>query len=118
MMPKLTIILSGSFMVFNAFAAAAQEDTLPSLDIQKLCRDRSKTMQDLSIGLDAGPEALIDSCMTNEQKARDALAAAWKQIPPRLKESCIRPNAFSPTYVEWISCLEMQIELKSLGLRQ
>ena len=118
-MSKSIIVLSVSFMFFGAFAAAAaQKDNLPILDVQKLCRDRSKTMGDLAVGLDAAPETLVKSCVTNEQKARDALAAAWKQIPSRLKESCVRPNAYSPSYLEWISCLEMHIELKTLRLRQ
>jgi hypothetical protein len=52
--------------------------------------------------------------MISEQQARVAILAAWKDIPPDYKSFCIRPDVYSPSYIEWIACLEMRIDLKRL----
>jgi hypothetical protein len=54
------------------------------------------------------------SCMRSEREAQDALTAAWKDIPAKFKAMCIKPNEFSPSYAEWIACLEMNIDVKNL----
>ena len=59
-------------------------------------------------------QELFNSCVTTEQKAQTALVAAWKDIPATYKERCIKPNAYSPSYAEWIGCLELLIQVKNL----
>src|SRR6185295_3078732 len=55
---------------------------------------------------------LLDACMKSEQASRDAIAAIWKEIPPSYKASCIDPRAYSASYIEWIACLELYIDVK------
>jgi len=111
MMTKSKIAFSAALVLFTTFAAAAAEksNSLPSLDIQKYCRSRAKAVADLIVGV-----STFDACMESEQKARAALAAAWKDIPPFYKTSCIKPDDYSPSYEEWIACLEMYIDVKSV----
>ena len=50
-------------------------------------------------------------------KLLETVLAAWKDIPPTYKASCIKPEVFSASYAEWISCLELSIDVKSLRKR-
>lgn len=109
MLHKSKAILSAAMMLFTTVAVAAADDTLPSIDFEKFCRSRSE-----AVGEMAGRtvQELLNSCVTTEQQARTALLAAWKDIPPTYKERCIKPNVYSPSYAEWIGCLELLIEVK------
>jgi hypothetical protein len=112
-MTKSKMALSAALILFTTFAAAAaaKKDTLPTLDLQTLCRARAQSTADMSLTT-GNP---FDMCMKSEQEARAALVAAWNDIPPFYRATCIRPNVFSPSYVEWIACLETNIDVKSLG---
>lgn len=111
MLHKSKAILSAAIMLFATVAGAAADDTLPSIDFEKFCRSRTE-----AVGEVAGRtvQELFNSCVTAEQQAQTALLAAWKDIPPTYKARCIKPNVYSPSYAEWISCLELLIEVKSL----
>ena len=116
MMPKSTIALSAVVVLFTTFAAAAKDNELPGIDIQKRCGIRAKASAEMMA--DKSSETMaFDSCMRSEQSARAALAAAWKEIPATFKSFCVNPNVYSPSYVEWISCLELHIDLKKLRAR-
>jgi hypothetical protein len=112
-MPKSKIVLTAATLIFATLAAAAQDARFPNLDTQKLCRNRAKSTEDM-MGDKSVTSKTFDTCMRSEKDARDALAAAWKDIPPTYKASCIKPEAYSASYAEWISCLELNIDVKSL----
>jgi hypothetical protein len=105
-----SIVLTAALVLFAPLVGTAKDDTLPKMDIQKLCRDRAKSIAALGAGL-GDP---FDLCMKDEQTARDALSAAWKDIPPSYKRACIQPNVYSASYFEWIRCLELNIDVKIL----
>src|ERR1700761_1065983 len=77
---------------------------IPTIDLQLRCRKSEKTLMEM-MGNNA-PQA-FDGCITSEQAARKALEDAWPKIPADIKGYCIRPADYSPSYVEWIACLEM-----------
>jgi hypothetical protein len=112
-MPISRFILSAAIILSPALAAAAS-DGLPRIDIQKRCGARAKALS----GLDSTAGNALDACVRAEQAARDALAAAWKDIPLFYKTSCIKPGDYSPSYEEWIACLEMNIDVKNLRSRK
>ncbi len=113
MMPKSKIVLTAAILLFATLAAAAQDARFPNLDTQKLCRNRAKSTEEM-MGDKSVTAKTFDTCMRSEREARDALVAAWKDIPPTYKASCIKPEAYSASYAEWISCLELNIDVKSL----
>jgi hypothetical protein len=112
-MPKSKIVLTAAILLLANLAAAAQEARFPNLDTQKLCRSRAKSSEEM-MGDKAVSARTFDTCMRSERAARDALLAAWKDIPPTYKASCIKPEVYSASYEEWISCLELNIDVKSL----
>jgi hypothetical protein len=112
-MPKSKIVLTSAMLLLANLAATAQDARFPDLDTQKLCRSRAKSSEEM-MGDKAVSAKTFDTCMRSERAARDALSAAWKDIPPTYKASCIKPEVFSASYEEWISCLELNIDVKSL----
>jgi hypothetical protein len=112
MMPAPKIILSTAVVLFAACTAAAQ-DRFPRLDLQKHCQSRAKATEEM-MGDKAAATRFFDSCMKSEREAEAALVAAWSDIPANYRSLCIKPESFSPSYVEWISCLETNMDVKKL----
>ena len=113
MMPKSKAVLSAAIILLTTVAAASKDDSLPNIDIKKWCDHRAKSSADM-LGDKSATARIFDSCMKSEREARAALVAAWKDIPPYYKTRCIKPNDYSPSHIEWIACLELNIEVKRL----
>ena len=115
MKTKSRFALAAAIMLFASVAAA--EDSFPNLDTQKHCRARAQ-----AIGQTMGDRQVtsqtFDSCMNSERQARAALVAAWKDIPQSYKTLCVKPDVYSPSYEEWISCLELNIDVKITRSKQ
>ena len=115
MTPKLKAILA-AVILFPVSLAVAQ-DRLPTIDAQKFCGVRAKSSEELTGDKTASSRA-FETCMRSENEARDALVAAWKDIPQTVRATCIQPNVHSPSYIEWISCLELHIDVKALRTKK
>jgi len=113
MMPISRIALAVALMSAVDLAAAAQESNLPSIDTQKLCRARA-TQSAQMMGDQSMLTSAFDSCVKSEQEAHKALVAAWKDIPQNYKTFCVRPQVYSPSYTEWIACIESNIDVTRL----
>jgi hypothetical protein len=109
MMSKSKIVLSAAVVLFTALEATA--DSLPRIDLDKVCRGRTQAIGQIG---DRTVQQGFESCVKAEQEAQAALVAAWEKIPARYKTECIKPGAFSPSYGEWIACLELLIDIKDV----
>ena len=112
MISKSKFTLSAAVIFFATLAAA--QDSFPNLDTQKHCRARVQSVGDKSLST----SRTFDACIESEKAARDALFAAWKDIPPSYKASCVKPGVYSPSYAEWLACLELNIDVKKLRSKQ
>ena len=94
-------------------AEAAETKALPTIDLQARCKRSERAIVEMT-----GDKTLLgrgfDMCMRAEEDARAALAKAWPDMPQSYKTFCIKPAAYSPSYIEWIACMEMLIDLKRL----
>jgi len=108
-MTKSKIVLSVVMIFFTFLEATA--DSVPRIDFEKVCRSRTQALGQVG---DRTVQQSFESCVRSEQEAQTALAAAWGDIPARYKTECIKPNAFSPSYGEWIACLELLIDIKNV----
>jgi hypothetical protein len=94
-------------------AEAAGTKGLPTIDLQSRCKRSERVIVEMT-----GDKSLLgrgfDMCMRAEQEARDALVKAWPDMPQAYKAFCIKPAAYSPSYIEWIACMEMLIDLRRL----
>jgi hypothetical protein len=98
-----SLALTAALIFGTASAALARDSGPPNVDIQKICRESSSAL----LGLTADPKQDLDSCINDEQAARDQLTKDWTNYPALAKSACIKPNEYLPGYVEWQSCLEM-----------
>jgi hypothetical protein len=87
----------------QASAAPAKGSGPPNIDIQKTCRESSSALA----GLTDNPKQDLDSCISDEQAARDQLTKDWANYSAFAKLACITPKEYLPGYVEWQSCIEM-----------
>lgn len=94
---KLFILLA-----LLAPASVARADRAPNLDVEKSCREAK------GFGV-TNAEQTFKNCMLDEQEAKDQLIQKWSQFKPADRRSCI-PDAPSPSYVEMLTCLEMNQE--------
>ena len=100
-----TVTLSAAILLGAASAASA--GALPSIDIQKMCRASEGAPF-------ADHTATFDSCMSDEQAAREKLVEDWANVPARDKARCVLPMEYLPGYIEWLTCLQMERELRKI----
>ncbi len=80
-------------------APLAQADQVPVLDVQKSCRQA----QDYGV---SDAQRTFRNCMLDEKEAKQQLVQKWSQFKLSDRRSCI-PDAPAPSYVEMLTCLEM-----------
>jgi len=105
MLAKPKTALSMFLIIFTASVAVAKDNNLPTIDLQERCRTSVRAAQEM-LGNYSNTVDSLDACMKSEQASRDAVAAIWKEIPR------IDPRAYSASYIEWIACLELYIDVK------
>jgi len=75
----------------------------PAVDAAKVCRDAQAT------ALPEDAKVAFDSCVRDEQAARDKLAARWSHYSAVARSACIfEGGGVAPSNVELWTCLEMQ----------
>ncbi|MGA7182567.1 MAG: hypothetical protein WBY67_04545 [Pseudolabrys sp.] len=97
------IVISGVVFLMTATAALSKDDVVPKIDLEKQCT-KSQQVTDSLTGT-KNPES-FDSCIKNEQSARDKLIERWATIPASDKALCIHSTQFSPSYFEWLGCID------------
>jgi hypothetical protein len=83
---------------------------VPTIDIQKTCQAASSVMVSLMGGTTT--EQDINSCLDSEQKARDQLVKDRATYSSADKALCMRTDVYLPSYVEWLTCLEMERDVR------
>jgi hypothetical protein len=94
-----------------ASAALSKDGALPKIDVEKQCRATQKATDDLT-GT-KNPNA-FDLCMKSEQSAREKLADRWATIPTLDKTSCVRSTDWSPSYFEWLGCIDTRVYVRTM----
>lgn len=113
-MGTLPVVSCAAILAFVALSAgAASDNALPAIDLQARCKKSESAVIDM-MGDPSLKGSAFDLCVKSEQQARAAIQAAWSDIPPSYKSFCIRPTDYSASYVEWIACIEMLIDVKKL----
>jgi hypothetical protein len=89
------------------FLIGAMATSLPSLDISRGCRPESQEM---------GQITDYSSCMQDEQSTRQKLAREWSSYPAGARDDCLRDrDSLLNSYVELLTCIEMQTWKSDLG---
>ena len=95
--------ISWAVILMTSSAVLSRDGGLPQFDIQKQCQKTRRAADQLTAT--KNPDA-VDSCVKNEQNAREKLAARWATTSALDKTACVHPTGWSPSYFEWLGCLE------------
>jgi hypothetical protein len=55
-----------------------------------------------------------DACMDSEQAARDQIIKDWETFSAVERTRCVQAKSYLPSYVEWLTCLEMEQYVRKL----
>jgi len=80
----------------------AMAATMPTTDLGPICEPAR------SAALPEDRAGAYDSCVRDEQAARDKLRQKWGQFSAKARNDCAQPAAVVQSYVELLTCLEMQ----------
>jgi hypothetical protein len=99
-------VLAAQVLVAQVLVAAP--GGLPSIDIQKGCRESSDAVSGSTTG------SIFDSCVEDETDASAQLAKGWASFPAADKARCVNPAIYLPSYVEWLTCIEGESTLRRI----
>jgi hypothetical protein len=104
--------------VFAAFADTARAQ-IPTINIQETCRAAAGVMLNLAVGGEGrtGPND-EQICLEGENKARDQIIKGWSTFDPSDREGCIQTRVYLPSYVEWLTCFEMNKVVREARTQQ
>ena len=81
---------------------------IPTVDIRKTCATAA------GVAGAKPTEESMSGCLQSEQAARESIAQQWAQFTSTDRSRCITPKAYLPSYVEWLTCLEMERDVRNL----
>jgi hypothetical protein len=76
--------------------------SVPNVEPQKICQSARMA------ALPEDQSSAYDSCVRDEQAAREQLQKRWAQFSTAARSTCAEPAASMTSYVEMLTCLEMQ----------
>src|SRR6266481_3570298 len=85
---------------------------MPTIDIQKTCKAAAGVMVSLMGGTTT--EQDVNACLDSEQKARDQIVKDRATYSSADKALCMRADVYLPSYVEWLTCLEMERDVRKM----
>ncbi len=91
----------------------ATSAAVPSVDIRKTCQAAASVMTELMAG--STVERDLEACLSSEQEARNQIIKDWTTYSSTERAYCVQPTVYLPSYVEWLTCLEMEKEVRSQG---
>src|SRR5437879_3672724 len=95
-------------LVLSMQTAMAAPNGPPRIDVETTCRTSEvellKLFGDSTI-------ATYDSCLKQENAAFASMQKDWANYSGDAKSQCIQTKNYMPSYVEWLTCLEMQVVL-------
>jgi hypothetical protein len=98
------------FLAFTS-AALAEQSGPATIDLQKTCRVTEKAVA--AVFGDAIAN-VYDRCVENETAARQQLVKDWSTYSVADRAVCIQPRSYQPSYAEWLTCTEMQRDVRAL----
>src|SRR5262245_35381277 len=86
------------------FAGTVQAQ-VPTIDLDNTCKAASGVMISLMGGSTTANDLQI--CKDTENKARDQMNKDWGTYAASDRAGCIQTGVYLPSYVEWLTCFEM-----------
>jgi hypothetical protein len=84
----------------------------PQVDIENTCKSAAAAMVQLMGGSTSQRD--YEVCLTSEQKAREQIGKDWSTYAADDRTQCLQPYVYLPSYIEWLTCLEMARDVRKL----
>jgi hypothetical protein len=97
-------------MLFGLHLLVATPAGVPTIDIQGTCHAAVSVMTEMMA--EGTAERDLNGCLSSEQAAREQLTKQWATYTAAEKAQCVQPSIYLPSYVEWLTCLEMDEDLR------
>jgi hypothetical protein len=92
--------------------AHAKESDVPKINLDQRCRDSQRVME--MLGTNTSTVDVFQGCKTGELQALKQLGDEWPNIPSNVRSRCIVPTQFSPSYIEWQACVEVDRDVRQI----
>jgi hypothetical protein len=93
-------------LLLGSHLLVAAPGGIPTVDIHKTCQAAAGIMTNLMSGTTA--EHDLDVCVSSEQAAHEQIIKDWATYSSAERTQCVQPSVYLPSYVEWLTCLEME----------
>jgi hypothetical protein len=101
------MILLGTIFLGSQLVIAVA-DGVPKIDVKNTCRNAAAVTGTLT-------RQAIDTCIADEQSAREELVKNWAQFPAAARANCVHTSTdYLPSYVEVLTCLSMARDVKNI----
>ena len=108
---RLSLTMSNAVVIAAAIVAVMCGSTdstradIPQINIEETCRAAARAM----VGLMGGSTTEQDrnACLDSEQRAREQIIRDQATYSSADKRRCMRTGVYLPSYVEWLTCLDM-----------
>ena len=107
-------LLAGSLCCLIASSpgiASAASASVPTVDIARTCRESEKAITTM-FGLNS--QQIFDRCMKLESDAWVEMDRNWRSYADGGRQRCVNTTVYMPSYVEWLTCLEMEQHVEAL----
>jgi hypothetical protein len=89
----------------------AEQSGPATIDLQKTCR---VTERSVNAVFGSAITNVFERCVENEKAAREQLVKEWATYSAADRALCIQPRSYQPSYAEWLTCTEMQRDVRKL----
>jgi len=110
---KRKLLATGLFCLSLATpgVASAASSGVPTVDIAITCQTSEKAL--IAI-FGAQTQQTFESCMQSENAAREQIVKNWQTFPAGARQRCVNTTGYMPSYIEWLTCLEMEQQVLEL----
>ena len=105
-------VIAGTIIGIMFGSAATAQAQIPHINIEETCRAAARAMAGLMGG--STTEQDRNACLDSEQKAREQIIKDQATYSSADKRRCMRTSIYLPSYVEWLTCLEMERDVRKM----
>ena len=108
---KGRLLAASLFCLIVPSPGVASSASVPSVDIATTCRESEKAITTM---FGPGSQLTFDTCMKQENDARAEIVKNWQSYSAGGRQRCVNTTLYMPSYVEWLTCLEMEQSVEAL----
>jgi hypothetical protein len=105
-------VIAGTIVGMMFGSAGTAQAQIPHINIEETCRVAARAMTGLMGG--STTEQDRNACLESEQKAREQIIKDQATYSSADKRRCMRTSVYLPSYVEWLTCLEMERDVRKM----